>query len=186
MKSANQAIENVEYVRRLLEQKQPEFAASLECAASLVETQPREPTDDELIRRCSAAVRVACLRMNPRYLKALRDSVEQARRMPSRFAWDRKAAAHAEIFDLLADVAGDAVPAVPLRDARGHISDLMVTAGPAADGIILSSRRRLLAQMRARDADSVACEMEQHLGGLFWMRRLSRSSAWSGIAVCRT
>jgi len=86
MKSANQAIENVEYVRRLLEQKQPEFAASLECTASLVETQPREPTDDELIRRCSAAVRVACLRMNPRYLKALRDSVEQARRMPSRFA----------------------------------------------------------------------------------------------------
>src|SRR5215813_7436731 len=85
MKSANQAIENVEYVRRLLEQKQPEFAASLECTASLVETQPREPTDDELIRRCSAAVRVACLRMNPRYLKALRDSVEQARRMPSRF-----------------------------------------------------------------------------------------------------
>jgi len=75
---------------------------------------------------------------------------------------------------------------VPLRDARGHISDLMVTVGPAADGIILSSRRRLLAQMRARDADSVACEMEQHLGGLFWMRRLSRSSAWSGIAVCRT
>jgi len=186
MKSANQAIENVEYVRRLLKQKQPEFAASLECAASLVETQPREPTDDELIRRCSAAVRVACLRMNPRYLKALRDSVEQARRMPSRFAWDRKAAAHAEIFDLLADVAGDAVPAVPLRDARGHISDLMVTVGPAADGIILSSRRRLLAQVRARHADSVACETEQHLGGLFWMRRLSRSSAWSGIAVCRT
>jgi hypothetical protein len=37
MKSANQAIENMEYVRRLLEQKQPEFAASLECAASLVE-----------------------------------------------------------------------------------------------------------------------------------------------------
>jgi len=86
MKSANQAIENVEYVRRLLEQKQPGFAASLECAASLVETRPREPADDELIRRCSAAVRVACLRMNPRYPKALRDSVEQARRMPSRFA----------------------------------------------------------------------------------------------------
>src|SRR5215467_10687687 len=70
MKSANQAIENVEYVRRLLQQKQPEFAASLEIAASLVETQPREPTDAELIRRCAAAARVACLRMTPRYLKA--------------------------------------------------------------------------------------------------------------------
>jgi hypothetical protein len=49
--------------------------------------------------------------MNPRYLKALRVSVEQACRMPSRFAWDRKAAAHSEIFDLLADVAGDAAAA---------------------------------------------------------------------------
>ena len=37
MKSANQAIENVEYVRRLLEQKQPRFAASLEFAVSLAE-----------------------------------------------------------------------------------------------------------------------------------------------------
>ena len=186
MKSANQAIENVEYVRRLLEQKQPEFAASLECTASLVETQPREPTDDELIRRCSAAVRVACLRMNPRYPKALRDSVEQARRMPSRFALapqGRRARGDLRSARRCGRGCGSGVP---LRDARGHISDLMVTAGPAADGIILSSGRGLLAQMRARDADSVACEMEQHLGGLFWMRRLSRSSAWSGIAVSRT
>src|SRR6516162_2333316 len=118
MKSANQAIENVEYVRRLLKQKQPEFAASLECAASLVETQPREPTDDELIRRCSAAVRVACLRMNPRYLKALRDSVEQARRMPSQCAWDRKAAARASILRLPAVLSGDEAPAAALTDAR--------------------------------------------------------------------
>jgi hypothetical protein len=38
MKSAKQAIENREYVRRLLAQKQPGFAAWLEFAASLVET----------------------------------------------------------------------------------------------------------------------------------------------------
>ena len=38
MKSTKQAIENMEYVRRLLEQKQPEFAASLEFAVSLAET----------------------------------------------------------------------------------------------------------------------------------------------------
>ena len=36
--STKQAIENMEYVRRLLEQKQPEFAACLEFATSLVET----------------------------------------------------------------------------------------------------------------------------------------------------
>ena len=38
MKSIKQAMENMEYVRRLLEQKQPRFAACLEFAASLVET----------------------------------------------------------------------------------------------------------------------------------------------------
>jgi DNA-binding GntR family transcriptional regulator len=117
-----------------------------------------------MIRLCAAAARVACLRMTPRYLKALHDSVEQARRMPSRFAWDRKVAAHAEIYNLPADVAADPVLAVPLRDARGHFYDLIVTVGPAADGIILSSRHRLLALMRAGDADGVAREMKQHIG----------------------
>jgi hypothetical protein len=38
MKSIKQAMENMEYVRRLLEQRQPGFAAWLELAASLVET----------------------------------------------------------------------------------------------------------------------------------------------------
>jgi hypothetical protein len=37
MNTAKQAMENREYVRRLLEQKQPGFAASLELAALLVE-----------------------------------------------------------------------------------------------------------------------------------------------------
>jgi hypothetical protein len=68
---------------------------------------------DELIRLAAAATRVACPRITPLYRKVLHDSVEQARRMPSRFAPGRKAAAHAEIFDLPADVAGDPVLAVP-------------------------------------------------------------------------
>ena len=114
MKSAKQAIENMEYVRRLLEQKQPGFAASL------VETSLENPMDDELIRVCAAAARVTCMRMAPRYLKALYDSIEQARRMPSRFGSDRKVAEHAEIFNLLADVARDLSLAVPLQDAHVH------------------------------------------------------------------
>jgi hypothetical protein len=63
---------------------------------------------------------------------------------------------------------------VPLQDAREHIFDLMVTVGPTADGIILSSCRRLLALMRAGKADGVAREMEQHPGGPFRMRRPPR------------
>jgi hypothetical protein len=61
-------MENMEYVRRLLDQKQPGFAASLEFAVSLAETSMEKPMDDELILLCAASARVACLRMTPRYL----------------------------------------------------------------------------------------------------------------------
>ena len=138
--------------------------------------------DDELIRWCALATRAACSRMTPPHLKALQDSVGQVRSLPARFAWDRKATAHAQIFNLLADVITDRpVPAVLLDRAVGAMHDLMITVGPAADGIILSSRRRLLDLIRAGDADGAAAEMEQHLRRLHFMWRLSRSSAPGGI-----
>jgi DNA-binding GntR family transcriptional regulator len=137
--------------------------------------------DDELIRVCAVAARAACQRMTPGHLKALHDSVERACYLPSRFDWDRKVVAHAEIVDLLADAAGDPVLAGLVRDVRGALHDLMVAVGPAASGIIASSRRRLLAQFRAGDADGAAREMEQHLGGLLWMRRVTRRPALSTV-----
>ncbi len=140
--------------------------------------------DDELIRWCALATRAACSRMTAQHLKALQDSVGQARTLPARFAWDRKATAHAQILNLLADVITDhPVPALLLNRAAGAIHDLMLTVGPAADGIVLSSRRRLLDLIRAGDADGAAAEMEQHLRRLQFMWRLSRSSEPGGIAV---
>src|SRR5271169_1805155 len=61
--------------------------------------------DDELIRVCALVARVACQRMTPRYLKALYDSVEQACCLPAAFDWNRKAVAHAQIVNVLADAA---------------------------------------------------------------------------------
>jgi hypothetical protein len=124
--------------------------------------------DDELIRVAGLATRVACRRMAPRYLKALSDSTEQVCCLPATFAWDRKATAYAEIVNLLADAAADPVLALLVRNLPGHIYELIVTVGPAADDIIVSSRRRLLALIRARDADGAGREMEQHLEGLSW------------------
>jgi|HubBroStandDraft_3_1064219.scaffolds.fasta_scaffold393172_2 hypothetical protein len=46
---ANQAMENMEYVRRLLVQKQPGFAALLELATSLVEPKLGEPAPRNVI-----------------------------------------------------------------------------------------------------------------------------------------
>jgi DNA-binding FadR family transcriptional regulator len=140
--------------------------------------------DDELIRWCVLVTRAACSRMTAQHLRALQDSVGQARCLPGRFAWDRKVTAHAQIFNLLADVITDRpIPAVLVNQVVGAIHDLMVTVGPAADGIILSSRRRLLETIRAGDVDGAAAEMEQHLRRLHFMWRLSRSSEPGGIAV---
>lgn len=132
---------------------------------------------DELIRCAALAVRLACQRMTPCHLKALHDSVEQACGLSACFRWDRKATAHAEIVNLLSDAAGDPVVALLARDVPGHMYDLMLTAGPAADGIIASSRHRLLELIRAGDADGAEREMEQHLSRLSRMRRPCRGSA---------
>jgi DNA-binding FadR family transcriptional regulator len=140
--------------------------------------------DDEMIRWCALATRAACMRMTTQHLTALQDSVGQARGLSARFAWDRKAAAHVQVFCLLADVIEDRPgPARFLNQAAGTIHDLIVTVGPAANGIILSSRRRLLDLIRAGDADGAAAEMEQHLRRLHFMWRLSRSTEPGGIAV---
>jgi hypothetical protein len=42
MNAAERAIENTDYIRRLLEEKQPEFATSLKLAASAAERTLRE------------------------------------------------------------------------------------------------------------------------------------------------
>jgi DNA-binding GntR family transcriptional regulator len=124
--------------------------------------------DDELIQVAGLATRVACQQMTPRYLKALSDSIEQVCCLPATFAWDRKATAYAELINLLADAAADPVVALLVRNLPGYLYELMVTAGPAADDIIADSRHRLLALIRAQDAEGAGREMEQHLEGLSW------------------
>jgi DNA-binding FadR family transcriptional regulator len=147
-------------------------------------TAKEDQVDDELIQWCMLATRAACLRMTAQHLKALQDSVGQARCLSARLCWERKATAHAQLYNLLADVIADRPgPAMLLSTSAGAIHALMVRVGPGADGIILSSRRRLLDLIRAGDADGAAAEIEQHLRRLSFMGRLTRGSAPGGIAV---
>lgn len=132
-----------------------------------------------LIRVQAMAARVACEQMTEAALRALRDSVDRASCLPTRPGWEQKAAAHAEIFGLLADVAGDRA-AGQSSGLAAAMRDLMLTVGPAADGMIASSRRRLLAHLSAGQADGAALEMEAHLRVLHYMRRLAaRNESWS-------
>jgi len=131
---------------RALEQKQPGFAASLECAASRVEIcqQNRWTITDPAVRggACSLPADDSVVPEEPaRQRRTGSPHAVQARLGPQ----DRSAR---EIFNLLAGVAGDPGPAPAAQGCTRHISDLMVTAG-SADGIILSG---------------VARELEQYLG----------------------
>jgi hypothetical protein len=58
--------------------------------------------------------------------------------------------------------------------AAGYVREVMLAVGRVADGMIISSRRRLLAHMYARDGEAAALEMEKHLRGLLYMWRLAR------------
>src|ERR1700683_1996029 len=131
-------------------------------------------TEDAMISLlAAAATRIACMQMTPQHLNALHVSVEQASCLSARHDWERKATAHAELFTMLGDLTGDCDLARLVSSAAGRLRDLFMTVGPAADGIILSSRRRLLHQLRAWDAEGAAREMEHHLRGLHYMGRLT-------------
>src|SRR5258708_19209270 len=119
------------------------------------------------------AAGMACARMTTLHLGALHDSVEWACGLAGKSQWDRKAAAHAEIFSLLADVVDDPLLAPLLTAGAGYVRELMLAVGRAADGMIVSSRRRLLAHLRAGDGEGAALEMERHPRGLLSIWRLA-------------
>jgi DNA-binding FadR family transcriptional regulator len=132
--------------------------------------------EEGMIQVQAMAARLACARMTTPQLTALHDSVEHAFCLAARSQWERKAAAHAEIFSLLADVVDDPALASALRGGAGYMNDLMLAVGRGADGMIASSRKRLLAHLRARDGEGAALEMEKHLRSLHYMWRLAQSS----------
>jgi hypothetical protein len=51
-----------------------------------------------------------------------------------------------------------------LSGGAESVHHLMLTVGRAADGMIVASRQRLLAHLRAGDAEEAALEMESTLG----------------------
>src|SRR5262245_41206531 len=80
---------------------------------------------EELTGMQAMAARIACQQMTAPAMKLLLDRAEQASSLPTRPGWERKAAAHAEFFRLLADVAGDRAagahrPGLAHRRPNGH------------------------------------------------------------------
>jgi hypothetical protein len=84
--------------------------------------------EDRLVQ-VPAATRVACLQMTSAHLDTLLDSASRASCFAARSQWERKAAAYAEIFDLLARTAGDTAAGCVLADAARFVHGVMLTAG---------------------------------------------------------
>lgn len=128
--------------------------------------------NDDMIELLATATRIACTVITAPGLAALQASVNQAYDIPAGFSWDRKAAAHAETFNVLADAAPNQHVARVLNLGVGFAYDLMMAAGRGADSIVIDSRERMLARLRAGDADEAALEMDKHLRVLSFMCRL--------------
>lgn len=128
--------------------------------------------NEELMRVLAQATRLACAAVTNARQAMLQASVDQARAVPAGLGWEHKAAAHAEFFNALADAAGDPRLTPVFSHGAGFAYDLMVNAGRGADGIVSNSRKRMLAHLRAGDADGAALEMEKHLRVLHFMIRL--------------
>ena len=111
--------------------------------------------------------RAACEQRTPQDLRALLASVDQACALPADTAWDRKAAAHAEFHRLLAEATGASGYALLATSMGGGLQELITLAGPAAEDLIIASRRRMLGHLAARDGDGAAREMEDHIARLF-------------------
>lgn len=129
---------------------------------------------EPLIPALATAARIASVRLAPPHIKAIGDDIEQLTDVPRRPNWERKAARHAAIFGLLADAVDDPVAAGVLKLGNTVVRDLAVSAGPGADSMIISSHRRLLAHLRAADADAAEYEIVRLLSCLHYMGRLAR------------
>ena len=125
------------------------------------------PADDTTIQILALAVQDVCGRL----------TAPRACLMPGHVGWDLRAAAHAEIFALLADAAAEhQVLARMLNFGVGFTHHLMIAAGPVAGLVTAHSSERLLALLSAGDAEAAADEMGRHLKVLRFLRRLAACS----------
>jgi DNA-binding FadR family transcriptional regulator len=129
---------------------------------------------DELIPALATAIRMACSTLTAAQRRTIRARVEPSISLPRKPCWERKAAAHAQLYRSLAEAtADDAAVASVLRMGAVLVRDLALTAGPGMDGMITSAHRRLLAHLDASDPEGAEHEAESYLRCLHYMSHLA-------------
>lgn len=111
----------------------------------------------------SIVVRVACERMTAEDLAALEDNVRLAEELASSGEWDRRAEVNIEFHKLLVAATQNPLLSYLVNSVLDLLPAIIQAAGPQTDDIVTQSRHRLLAHLRAGDAEAAVREMEEHL-----------------------
>lgn len=104
-----------------------------------------------------SVVRCACERATAKDIEKLRQNITETIELTKRERYEERTMKAVEFSTILADVTGNQVMAAILEAMASVIRGFIVIAGPPAHDPIISSRRRLIDQIAARDADG-ACE----------------------------
>jgi DNA-binding FadR family transcriptional regulator len=104
-----------------------------------------------------SVVRCACERATAKDIEKLKQNITETIELTKRERYEERTMKAVEFSTILADVTGNQVMAAILEAMASVIRGFIVIAGPPAHDPIISSRRRLIDQIAARDADG-ACE----------------------------
>ncbi|MFV2173733.1 FadR/GntR family transcriptional regulator [Actinomadura sp. LOL_016] len=120
----------------------------------------------------SIVARVACERVTEAHYAALEGNVAEAERLTGPDAWERRVRTNLEFHRLLAEATGSPLLVIVMRSLLDVLLDIFLKVKPTRDDFVIRSRHRLLALLKARDAEGAALEMERYLRGLheLWPR----------------
>lgn len=111
----------------------------------------------------SIVVRVACERMTPEDLAGLEANVERAEELAAAQEWARRAEVNIEFHKLLVAATQNPLLIFLVNSVLDLLPPIIQASGPQTDDIVTQSRHRLLAHLRAGDAEAAVREMEDHL-----------------------
>jgi DNA-binding FadR family transcriptional regulator len=114
----------------------------------------------------ATVVRVACERATEADLDALTANVDEAERLLKAKRYEDKIDVHIEFHNILGRATRNAVMAMLMGATMEVMRDFAHAAGGERNDLTIRSRRRLLAALRARDADAAVAAMTDHLEDL--------------------
>lgn len=108
-------------------------------------------------------VRVACERITEEDLQALEANVEAAIRAQKANNFEERAELHRQFHNILAGATRNPIIQVTMEGMMEVMRQFIKGIGPSENPYTLPSRRRLIAHLRARDADAAVLEMTKFL-----------------------